>query len=121
MFSKVLAALCEAGNMKKGRWLFDDGVESGYNVAIKCATKTPDEAHVKEFNLKQIFYLIKGTPCFPFTTGTVFREPIIQLVPVQGNTYRFNQPAASALPSSKLGTQHYFDNQKHPILVNSLI
>ena len=29
IFSKVLAALCEAGNMKKVQWLFDDGVESG--------------------------------------------------------------------------------------------
>ncbi|KAF3959837.1 hypothetical protein CMV_015389 [Castanea mollissima] len=75
----------------------------------------------KVCNYDSRFYLIKGTLCFPFTTGTVFREPIIQLVPVQGNTYRFNQPAAPALPSSKLGTQHSFDIQEHPMLVNLLI
>ncbi|KAF3959836.1 hypothetical protein CMV_015389 [Castanea mollissima] len=62
----------------------------------------------KVCNYDSRFYLIKGTLCFPFTT-------------VQGNTYRFNQPAAPALPSSKLGTQHSFDIQEHPMLVNLLI
>lgn len=68
-----------------------------YNVGIKCATITPDEARVKEFNLKQMWKSPNGTVRyapprgFPprlyvnLTTsqirnilgGTVFREPII--------------------------------------------
>ncbi|KAJ1408689.1 Isopropylmalate dehydrogenase-like domain [Sesbania bispinosa] len=32
-----------------------------YNVAIKCATITPDEARVKEFNLKQMWKSPNGT------------------------------------------------------------
>ena len=68
-----------------------------YNVGIKCATITPDEARVKEFHLKQMWKSPNGTVryapprfCPPrlyvnLTThqirnilgGTVFREPII--------------------------------------------
>lgn len=32
-----------------------------YNVGIKCATITPDEARVKEFNLKQMWRSPNGT------------------------------------------------------------
>ncbi|RYZ84371.1 MAG: NADP-dependent isocitrate dehydrogenase, partial [Proteobacteria bacterium] len=32
-----------------------------YNVGIKCATITPDEARVKEFNLKQMWKSPNGT------------------------------------------------------------
>ncbi|KAH6811690.1 hypothetical protein C2S51_025452 [Perilla frutescens var. frutescens] len=32
-----------------------------YNVAIKCATITPDEARVKEFGLKQMWKSLNGT------------------------------------------------------------
>ncbi|KAL7204643.1 hypothetical protein ACSBR2_017678 [Camellia fascicularis] len=32
-----------------------------YNVAIKCATITPDEARVKEFNLKHMWKSPNGT------------------------------------------------------------
>ncbi|KZT58076.1 putative isocitrate dehydrogenase [NADP] precursor [Calocera cornea HHB12733] len=47
-----------------------------YNVGIKCATITPDEARVKEFNLKQMWRSPNGTT--PNTPGaTVSREPII--------------------------------------------
>ena len=47
-----------------------------YNVGIKCATITPDEARVKEFNLKQMWKSPNGT-VRNILGGTVFREPII--------------------------------------------
>ncbi|KAI5445489.1 isocitrate dehydrogenase [NADP], chloroplastic [Lathyrus oleraceus] len=47
-----------------------------YNVAIKCATITPDEGRVKEFNLKQMWRSPNGT-IRNILNGTVFREPII--------------------------------------------
>src|SRR5665811_2222442 len=52
-----------------------------YGVGIKCATITPDEARVKEFNLKQMWKSPNGT-IRNILDGTVFREPIvIQNVP----------------------------------------
>ncbi|KAG7016576.1 Cytosolic isocitrate dehydrogenase [NADP] [Cucurbita argyrosperma subsp. argyrosperma] len=66
-----------------------------YNVAIKCATITPDEARVKEFGLKQMWRSPNGTirnilngqcphylyfiPAYQLASsaGTVFREPIL--------------------------------------------
>jgi isocitrate dehydrogenase len=73
-----------------------------YNVGIKCATITPDEDRVKEFNLKKMWKSPNGTirnilggTVFTYThiyiytyitythiymyiyLGTVFREPII--------------------------------------------
>ncbi|EMD36919.1 hypothetical protein CERSUDRAFT_65670 [Gelatoporia subvermispora B] len=47
-----------------------------YNVGIKCATITPDEARVQEFNLKQMWKSPNGT-IRNILGGTVFREPII--------------------------------------------
>ncbi|SDZ86119.1 isocitrate dehydrogenase (NADP) [Porphyromonadaceae bacterium NLAE-zl-C104] len=47
-----------------------------YNVGIKCATITPDEARVKEFGLKQMWKSPNGT-IRNIVGGTVFREPII--------------------------------------------
>jgi len=47
-----------------------------YNVGIKCATITPDEARVKEFNLKKMWLSPNGT-IRNILGGTVFREPII--------------------------------------------
>lgn len=47
-----------------------------YNVGIKCATITPDEARVKEFSLKQMWRSPNGT-IRNIVGGTVFREPII--------------------------------------------
>jgi len=47
-----------------------------YNVGIKCATITPDEARVKEFNLKQMWKSPNGT-LRNILGGTVFREAII--------------------------------------------
>lgn len=47
-----------------------------YRVGIKCATITPDEARVKEFNLKKMYRSPNGT-IRNILGGTVFREPII--------------------------------------------
>jgi len=47
-----------------------------YNVGIKCATITPDEARVKEFGLKKMWKSPNGT-LRNIIGGTVFREPII--------------------------------------------
>lgn len=47
-----------------------------HKVGIKCATITPDEARVKEFNLKQMWKSPNGTIRNELK-GTVFREPII--------------------------------------------
>lgn len=45
-------------------------------VGIKCATITPDEGRVKEFNLKQMWKSPNGT-IRNILDGTVFREPIV--------------------------------------------
>ncbi|MCE2848979.1 MAG: NADP-dependent isocitrate dehydrogenase [Chitinophagaceae bacterium] len=47
-----------------------------FGVGIKCATITPDEARVKEFNLKQMWKSPNGT-IRNILDGTVFREPIV--------------------------------------------
>ena len=47
-----------------------------YGVGIKCATITPDEARVKEFNLTQMWKSPNGT-IRNILDGTVFREPIV--------------------------------------------
>jgi isocitrate dehydrogenase len=47
-----------------------------YGVGVKCATITPDEARVKEFNLKKMWKSPNGT-IRNILGGTVFREPII--------------------------------------------
>ena len=47
-----------------------------YNVAVKCATITPDEARVQEFGLKKMWKSPNGT-IRNIVGGTVFREPII--------------------------------------------
>ncbi|MGA0047641.1 MAG: isocitrate dehydrogenase (NADP(+)) [Flavobacteriaceae bacterium] len=47
-----------------------------YNVGIKCATITPDEDRVKEFNLAKMWRSPNGT-IRNIVGGTVFREPII--------------------------------------------
>lgn len=47
-----------------------------YRVGVKCATITPDEARVKEFNLKKMWKSPNGT-IRNILDGTVFREPII--------------------------------------------
>lgn len=47
-----------------------------YGVGIKCATITPDEARVEEFNLKRMYRSPNGT-IRNIIGGTVFRQPII--------------------------------------------
>ncbi|MFV0295101.1 MAG: NADP-dependent isocitrate dehydrogenase, partial [Hyphomicrobiaceae bacterium] len=47
-----------------------------HGVAVKCATITPDEARVKEFNLKEMWRSPNGT-IRNILGGTIFREPII--------------------------------------------
>eukprot|EP00160_Parvularia_atlantis_P009034 Unigene1838_Nuclearia_a/m.5734 Unigene1838_Nuclearia_a/g.5734 ORF Unigene1838_Nuclearia_a/g.5734 Unigene1838_Nuclearia_a/m.5734 type:complete len:369 (+) Unigene1838_Nuclearia_a:110-1216(+) len=47
-----------------------------HKVGIKCATITPDEARVKEFNLKKMWKSPNGT-IRNILNGTVFREPIL--------------------------------------------
>ena len=47
-----------------------------HGVGIKCATITPDEARVKEFNLKKMWKSPNGT-IRNILDGVVFREPII--------------------------------------------
>ena len=47
-----------------------------YGVGVKCATITPDEARVEEFNLKEMWRSPNGT-IRNILGGTVFREPII--------------------------------------------
>jgi len=45
-------------------------------VGVKCATITPDEARVKEFNLKEMYRSPNGT-IRNILGGVIFREPII--------------------------------------------
>jgi isocitrate dehydrogenase len=47
-----------------------------HGVGIKCATITPDEDRVTEFNLKQMWKSPNGT-IRNILDGTVFREPIV--------------------------------------------
>ncbi len=47
-----------------------------HGVGVKCATITPDEARVKEFNLKQMWKSPNGT-IRNILDGTIFREPIL--------------------------------------------
>ena len=45
-------------------------------VAVKCATITPDEDRVEEFNLKRMYRSPNGT-IRNIVGGTIFREPIV--------------------------------------------
>ncbi|MBW2329137.1 MAG: NADP-dependent isocitrate dehydrogenase, partial [Deltaproteobacteria bacterium] len=47
-----------------------------YRVGVKCATITPDEARVEEFDLKKMWRSPNGT-IRNIIGGTVFRQPII--------------------------------------------
>ena len=58
-----------------------------HGVGVKCATITPDEARVKEFNLKEMWKSPNGT-IRNIIGGTIFREPIIcKNVPRLVNTW----------------------------------
>src|SRR5918999_1814914 len=47
-----------------------------HGVGVKCATITPDEARVKEFNLKKMWRSPNGT-IRNILGGVIFREPIV--------------------------------------------
>ena len=47
-----------------------------YSIGVKCATITPDEGRVKEFNLKKMWKSPNGT-IRNILDGTIFREPIV--------------------------------------------
>ncbi|WP_045369776.1 NADP-dependent isocitrate dehydrogenase [Methyloceanibacter caenitepidi] len=47
-----------------------------FGVGVKCATITPDEARVEEFNLKRMYRSPNGT-IRNILGGVIFREPII--------------------------------------------
>jgi isocitrate dehydrogenase len=47
-----------------------------YGVGVKCATITPGEARVREFNLKRMYRSLNGT-IRNILDGTIFREPIV--------------------------------------------
>ncbi|PKP99309.1 MAG: isocitrate dehydrogenase (NADP(+)) [Alphaproteobacteria bacterium HGW-Alphaproteobacteria-15] len=47
-----------------------------YGVGVKCATITPDEARVEEFNLREMWRSPNGT-IRNILGGVVFREPIV--------------------------------------------
>ena len=49
-----------------------------FGVGVKCATITPDQNRVKEFNLKQMWRSPNGT-IRNILGGTIFRQPIICL------------------------------------------
>ena len=44
-----------------------------YKTGVKCATITPDDKRVKEYNLKKVFFT---TGQRNIINGTIFREPI---------------------------------------------
>ena len=47
-----------------------------YGVAVKCATITPNQARMKEYNLKEMYKSPNGT-IRAILDGTVFRAPIV--------------------------------------------
>ena len=61
------------------------------NVGIKCATITPDEQRVEEFNLHKMWRSPNGT-IRNILGGTVFRQPIIC------KNILFSKPSFSSLP-----------------------
>ena len=71
-------------------------------VAVKCATITPDEGRVKEFNLKKMWRSPNGT-IRNILGGVIFREPIIcrnvpRLVP------GWTKPSSSAVTLMAINT-----------------
>jgi len=59
-----------------------------YKVGVKCATITPDEARVKEFNLKRMYKSPNGQ-IRNYLGGTVFRAPIIvKRIPTYVRTWK---------------------------------
>lgn len=85
-----------------------------YNVGVKCATITPDEARVEEFGLKTMWKSPNGT-IRNVLGGVIFREPIViqnvpRLIPhwkqpiVVGRHAHGDQYAATDFKTDKAGT-----------------
>ena len=77
-----------------------------HGVAVKCATITPDEGRVKEFNLKEMWKSPNGT-IRNILGGVIFREPIIIGRHAFGDQYRatdFKFPTAGTLSIKFVGT-----------------
>jgi isocitrate dehydrogenase len=79
-----------------------------YGVGVKCATITPDEARVKEFNLKKMWKSPNGT-IRNILDGTVFREPVIcknvpRLVPGWASCQAGLRPSSSDATHSATST-----------------
>ena len=69
-------------------------------VGIKCATITPDEARVKEFNLKKMWRSPNGT-IRNILGGVIFREPIIcKNVPRLVPGYNISRSLSAATPTA---------------------
>ena len=70
-----------------------------FGVGVKCATITPDEARVEEFDLKKMWRSPNGT-IRNILGGVVFREPIIVGRHAFGDQYRatdFKAPSAGTV------------------------
>ena len=76
-----------------------------FGVGVKCATITPDEARVKEFNLHEMYRSPNGT-IRNILGGVIFREPIIIGRHAYGDQYRatdFKVPGRGKLFLSFVG------------------
>ena len=62
--------------MKKPWSIISADAIKEHGVGVKCATITPDEDRVTEFNLKKMWRSPNGT-IRNIVGGTIFREPII--------------------------------------------
>ncbi len=94
-----------------------------YNVGVKCATITPDEARVEEFNLKKMWKSPNGT-IRNILGGTIFRAPIVvsnipRLVPawkkpiIMGRHAHADQYKATDILIKEKGTlKLVFQNEK---------
>src|ERR1700755_2359058 len=80
-----------------------------YGVAVKCATITPDEARVKEFNLKRMYPSPNGT-IRNILNGTIFREPIVCS----------HVPPLLAPPQAPTGTPHSGPLSGEPIVCSNV-
>src|SRR5436190_20380594 len=81
-----------------------------WGVGVKCATITPDEARVKEFNLKKMWKSPNGT-IRNILGGVVFREPIIcknvpRLIPGWTQPINIGRPAVGDLYSATVVMVH---------------
>ncbi len=65
-----------------------------YGVAVKCATITPNDARVKEYNLKKMYKSPNGT-IRGIMDGTIFRAPIL-IKGVKPHVWNWEKPITLA-------------------------